>query len=311
MLSILSVVLPIFALTFAGWLTRRFGVFGPQSTTELNRFVVYLALPALLFDIVASARPADLWQPGFVAVFALTTFCFFALTVTVSRMKGAAIGNATIHGLNAAYSNVAFLGFPLLLATLGPASRTLTLIATINTVCALFATSIVLLEFGNQTGGRPSVVVARVLQALFRNPLVLAPSLGALVMVSGIGIAAPLDTFLKLLGSAASPCALVCLGMFLAEPRKVEPGDTGRTTLLVALKLFAYPALMLVMARWVIPLEKPLRDAAVLLAALPTGTGPFMLAELHRREGALTARVILVSTVLSVATVTLLLAALR
>jgi predicted permease len=133
----------------------------------------------------------------------------------------------------------------------------------------------------------------------------------ALVMVSGIGIAAPLDTFLKLLGSAASPCALVCLGMFLAEPRKVEPGDTGRTTLLVALKLFAYPALMLVMARWVIPLEKPLRDAAVLLAALPTGTGPFMLAELHRREGALTARVILVSTVLSVATVTLLLAALR
>jgi predicted permease len=311
MLSILSVVLPIFALTFAGWLTRRLGVFGPQSTTELNRFVVYLALPALLFDIVAGARPADLWQPGFVAVFALTTFCFFALTVTVSRVKGVALGNATIHGLNAAYSNVAFLGFPLLLATLGPASRTLTLIATINTVCALFATSIVLLEFGNQSGGRPSLVFLRVLQALFRNPLVLAPSLGALVMTSGIGIAPPLDTFLKLLGSAASPCALVCLGMFLAEPRKVESGDTGRTALLVALKLFAYPALMLVMARWVIPLEKPLRDAAVLLAALPTGTGPFMLAELHRREGALTARVILVSTVLSVATVTLLLAALR
>jgi len=64
MISTLTVVLPIFALIFAGWLVRRLGILGPQATTELNRFVVYLSLPALLFDIVAHARWADLWQPG-------------------------------------------------------------------------------------------------------------------------------------------------------------------------------------------------------------------------------------------------------
>jgi hypothetical protein len=46
----------------------------------------------------------------------------------------------------------------------------------------------------------------------------------------------------------------------------------------------------------------------VLIAALPTGTGPFMLAELHRRESDVTATVILVSTVLSVLTISLYLA---
>ena len=56
MLSTLTVVLPIFALIFAGWLVRRIDVVGPHATTELNLFVVYLALPALLFDIVAHAR---------------------------------------------------------------------------------------------------------------------------------------------------------------------------------------------------------------------------------------------------------------
>jgi predicted permease len=122
-----------------------------------------------------------------------------------------------------------------------------------------------------------------------------------------MGVAAPLDAFLKLLGSAASPSALVCLGMFLAEPREVEAGGTGKAALLVTLKLFAYPALTLALAVWVFPLAKPLRNAAVLLAALPTGTGPFMLAEFHRREGSLTARVILVSTLLSIGTITLLL----
>jgi predicted permease len=307
MISILSIVLPIFALTFVGWLARRIGIFSPQSTTELNRFVVYLALPALLFDIVAKAKAADLWQPDFVAVFSLSTFFFFAATVAVSRLAGRDIGDAAIHGLNGAYSNTAFLGFPLLLATLGPSSQTLTLIATINTVCMLFAVAIVLIEFGNQSSARPIVVALRVAQALFRNPLVLAPLLGFAVMWSGMGVAAPLDAFLKLLGSAASPSALVCLGMFLAEPREVEAGGTGKAALLVTLKLFAYPALTLALAVWVFPLAKPLRNAAVLLAALPTGTGPFMLAEFHRREGSLTARVILVSTLLSIGTITLLL----
>lgn len=311
MLSILSIVLPIFALTLVGWLTRRVGIFSPQSTTELNRFVVYLALPALLFDIVAKANVAQLWQPGFVAVFAIGTFLFFVLTVAVSRLMGRPIGNAAILGLNSSYSNTAFLGFPLLLATLGPASQTLTLIATINTVCVLFALAIVLIEFGNQKGGNPAMIALRVGQALFRNPLVLAPLAGAAVMASGLGIAAPLDAFLKLLGSAASPCALVCLGMFLAEPRDKGEGSLGETVVLVGLKLFVYPALTLALALWVFPLSVPLRNAAVLLAALPTGTGPFMLAEFHRREGALTAKVILTSTVLSVGTVTLLLSLLR
>ena len=45
------------------------------------------------------------------------------------------------------------------------------------------------------------------------------------------------------------------------------------------------------------------------MAALPTGTGPFMLAEFYRREADLTATVVLVSTVLAVVTVSAYLAA--
>ncbi|MFT4027968.1 MAG: AEC family transporter [Novosphingobium sp.] len=56
MLSVLLIVLPIFALILAGWGARRIGVLGPHATGELNRFVVYLALPALLFDIISNAH---------------------------------------------------------------------------------------------------------------------------------------------------------------------------------------------------------------------------------------------------------------
>jgi predicted permease len=43
------------------------------------------------------------------------------------------------------------------------------------------------------------------------------------------------------------------------------------------------------------------------MAALPTGTGPFMLAEFYGREARITSRAILVSTIASLATITVLL----
>jgi hypothetical protein len=55
MLSILSVIGPVFAIILAGFLARKSGAMGATAASELNRFVVYLALPALIFDIMAHA----------------------------------------------------------------------------------------------------------------------------------------------------------------------------------------------------------------------------------------------------------------
>src|ERR1700748_732843 len=101
MLSTLTVVLPIFALIFAGWAARKIGVLGPHATAELNRFVVYLALPALLFDIIAHTHGADLWQPGFIAAFGLGSGIVFVATVAIRLKRRRDLADAAIDGLNA------------------------------------------------------------------------------------------------------------------------------------------------------------------------------------------------------------------
>ncbi|HWU03592.1 MAG TPA: AEC family transporter [Novosphingobium sp.] len=315
MLSVLLIVLPVFALILAGWLARRLGALGPLASGEINRFVVWLALPALLFDIVANARVADLWQPGFVAAFGLGMMAVFAVTIAL-RWRGKAgrhLADASIDGLNAAYANTGYIGFPLLAATLGQgaaahAAMEMTLIASILTICCLFALGIILVEVGLQAEGHPAHVVRKVALSVARNPLVVAPVLGALVMVSGQRLPAPAETFLKLLGGAASPCALVGLGLFLGEKRVAAPGAGAAATLLVALKLLVQPAATWALAVWVFHLPPLATHAAVLIAALPTGTGPFMVAEFYEREAGLTSRVVLLSTILSLATITLYLA---
>jgi len=305
MSSTLLIVLPVFALIFTGWLVRRLGVMGPQAAGELNRFVVYLALPALLFDIVSGARLAEVWQPRFIASFGLGCVAVFALTVVVRMRARRPLADAAVDGLAGAYANTGYIGFPLALAALGPGALALTLIASIITVCAIFAVAIVLIETGLQEERRPWPLVGKVLLSLGRNPLLVAPVLGAVFPLTGTPVPEAGHAFLKLLGGAASPCALVGLGLFLAEKREGTGEWTGgEVALLVGLKLVLQPLITWLLAAHVFHLPELMERTAVLLAALPTGTGPFMLAEHYQREAGVTAKAIIVSTVVSVVTVT-------
>ncbi|CAM5765945.1 transporter [Labrys miyagiensis] len=303
MLSTFSTVLPIFALIFAGWLARRIGVLGAHATTELNRFVVWLALPALLFDVIAHTHGADIWQPGFIAVFGLSSVLVFALTLLI-RLRGARpLADAAIDGLNAGYANTGFMGFPLALVAIGRETLAPTVIATIITVCAIFAVAIVLIEAGLQAEKRPGPLAAKVCRSLARNPLLVAPAVAALFPLSGLSVPDAGESFLKLLGGAASPCALVALGLFLAQKQEKAAAGADITALLVGFKLVLHPLVTWVLAVFVFQLPPLLTHTAVLLAALPTGTGPFMLAEFYRREAQVTSRVILTSTIISILTV--------
>lgn len=304
----LLVILPVFALILAGVIARRTGVLGPHATRELNRFVVWLALPCLLFDIVAHARWADLWRPGFIAAFAGGSFGVFVLALALRWNKRRPLADAAIDGLNAGYANTGFIGFPLAAAVFGASALTPTLIAAILTVCVLFGFALILVEAGLQGEGHPAQIVGKVMLSLGKNPLLVAPVAGAVVPLLGLTLPAPAESFLKLLGGAASPCALVALGLFLADKREGAASvPTADTVLLVALKLALQPLLTWILAVFVCHLPPALTAACVVLAALPTGTGPFMVAEFYRRESAVTARVILVSTVLALLTLPLLL----
>jgi malonate transporter len=301
--AILTIVAPIFALIAIGFGCRRFNLLGVTAAVELNRFVLYLALPALLFQTMATIHWQQLDQPGFIAAFGLGVAAVFMASLWM-RMRGKRhLADGAIDSLTAAYANVSFIGFPLCFMALGQEGLAAAVVATIITVCILFAIAIVLIEFSLQQEKRPLLALAKVSSSLSRNPLVLAPLLGVLWNSSGVALPEAVTTMMKLLGAAASPCALVSLGAFLAAKQTTRTG-TGMPAL-VLLKLLLQPAVTWFLAFHVFSMPTTWANAAVLLAALPTGTGPYMLAELYKREAAMTSSVILSTTVISLMTLAL------
>jgi predicted permease len=111
-------------------------------------------------------------------------------------------------------------------------------------------------------------------------------------------------TFLHLTGAAASPCALVSLGLFLAAKHRGSHAQRPVAIGLSAVKLIVQPAITALCAYGLFRLPAVPAATAVLLAALPTGTGPFMIAEFYKREAVVTSATILMTTVGSALSVT-------
>jgi len=295
-------ICPIFAILLVGFLSGRFSLLGASAGTEFNRYLVRLALPALLFEVMAGSKWSELWRPDFFAVFFLGSFVVFGATVAVRFVKGSHLADATIDGLNAGYANVGFVGLPLCDAVFGRQCIALATIAVILTVCVLFGIALVLLELGLQDEGRTSEVIAKVGMALLKNPLLVAPLAGAAWSLLGIPIPTPIEAFVHMLSASATPCALMALGLFLAVKRQppVRPGATA--FMLTALKLGGQPIITAIIGFYAFHLRAETAGVAVLMAALPTGTGPFMLAEFYDREAITTSHTVLISTSVSIAT---------
>lgn len=299
MLSVFTLIFPIFALIFLGWYLRKRDLLNDSATTQLNKFVVWLALPALLFDITATSAIASLWQPGFVLSFTLAVFVIFALTVVVQKKRNMSLSESAIDGLNTSYANTGFMGFPLLMAVAGSDTQAPVLIATIITVCVLFAVAIVLIEIDLSKAVSLRSLIADVSVKLLKNPVVIAPLAGVMFPAFDIDPPQPLLTTASLLGHAAAPCALVTIGLFIAGSHTSTKGSSASVISFVITKLLVHPALAYVIAMLIMPDNATGIFYVVLLSALPAGTGPFMLAEYYQKEAGKVSASILITTVMS------------
>ncbi len=307
MRSVLNAALPVFALILTGFLCGRFGAFDRHATDSLNRFAIYLALPALMFLAMSKITLEQVGQVGFALAFCGGIAAAFALGFGLSRWRGRRVASASIEGLDAGYSNVGFMGIPLCLLVFGPGSLPMAVIATLFTACVLFLFAIVLVEADLHRGASVGRTVRKVLLSLLRNPLLLAPAAGLGAGLTGLALPIPVERFASLLGGAASPVALVCIGLFLGQER-VTGRDAVSIGALVGLKLVVQPGVTALLALYLFNMPPLWSHSAVLLSALPIGSGPFTIAKLYGLEAGATSGAILVSHLVSVVTVSALVA---
>lgn len=301
---ILNIVLPVFAIVATGYFCGRRGLLGDDSSRALNSFVYWVALPALLFRAMATVDVARVFDPAFLTGFCAAILGIWAFSLALARLAfGRSMAEAALHGMNGVYGNSGYMGIPLAIAAYGQAAALPAIVATVVNTVLVVGLAILLIEVGANRGVGTGRVLARVSGALVRNPMLVAPALGLVWAASGWPLPAPLSAFTSILGAAAGPCALFAIGLFLVgKPLREGLGEVGVMT---ATKLLLQPALTALLVFAVLPTEPLWATVAVLMAAMPTGAGSFVLAQNYGIYVQRTSSVILIGTVLSIATISL------
>ncbi len=309
MLQILLVTFPFFALVLAGFIAGRRGWLPLESIPGLNGFVLYFALPCMLYRFGAGLPIADLLDASVFLPYLLCALVMVGFAIAISFNARIGWKDASLGALVAAFPNTGFMGVPLIVALLGtaaagPAIITITVDLLItSSLCIALST----LDSADDHGA--SKALKNALKGVALNPMPWAILAGAVSSAIQLELPGPLEKTLGMLADAASPVALFTIGAVLARSQiltargHAEPLPLRDYLPVAVLKLLVHPLLVLVVGSAAIQLGVPLSKFAlmvmVLVAALPSASNVAMLAERFDADSGRIARIILVTTAAS------------
>jgi len=306
---VVNVVLPVFAIILAGYLSGKAKLLGSASSEALNKFVYWMALPPVLFLGTARRPLAELLNGPFIGAFLGSMLMVYALGALMGRMLHKEKSETLcMQGLTACFSNTGYMGIPLFIAYFGADRLAPAILATVIMSAIMVGIAVIWLEFAASHGQGLGKALRDVGKAIAKNPLIVSSAAGvawSLLLPQG-SVPQPIVTFCELMGAAAGPCALVAIGLFLATRDIKAP--IGEIAWVVALKLLVHPLLCWLLIRTLFPMDPFWTASAMVLAALPTGALTFVVATQYRIYIERTSAAILVSTVVSVVTLSVVLA---
>ncbi|MFN5507275.1 MAG: AEC family transporter [Burkholderiales bacterium] len=306
MLDVLRVTFPFFALVLCGYWAARRQMLPFEAIPGLNGFVLFFALPCMLFQFGAKTPIAQLLDASafFMYLFCALVMVAFVVAITLNKRFG--WNDAAFGALVGAFPNTGFMGVPWLVALLGTAAAGPAIVTIV--IDMVITTSLCIALSRLDGAGQQGVGQAakNALLGVVKNPLPWAILLGTLFSAFQIELPGPVEKTVGLLGDAASPVALFTIGAVLARSQKIAHHEqhgplTWKDYVPVALiKLFLHPVLVLVVGLAAISMGLPIDAFAlkvmVLVAALPSASNVAMLSERFGADNGRIARIILVST---------------
>ena len=311
MQAILAVTAPFFALVLCGYLAGRRHLLPESAIPGLNVFVLYFALPCMLFRFGANTPLLQLLNPAVLAVYVCSALLIVFFVVTTSLNKRVKLKDASFGALVAAFPNTGFMGVPLLVALMGPSAAGPVICSMLADLFITSSLCIALAQAATAKDGRAHgasgarAAAWRALRGALSNPLPWSIAGGAVMAAAGFELLGPVQTVVDMLASAATPVALFTIGAVLWRAGQHAGGRTRvKDYLPVALvKLFVHPLLVALLAlaarEWGAELTLQQVTVLTLAAALPSASNVSLLAERYGADNGRIARIIMTSTVLA------------
>ncbi|MBM3517430.1 MAG: AEC family transporter [Alphaproteobacteria bacterium] len=284
--ELIAVIAPIFVCAGIGLAWARFGP--AYDTAFVTTLVINVGTPCLVFATLTGLEvsPLAFAEIGLFALGALACFALFGAAVL--RLAGLPF-HTYLPALM--FGNIGNMGLPLALFAFGEPGLGLAI--------AYFTVSAV----ANFTIGNWLSAGVLSPRTALNTPLMYAVALSVAVMLIGLPVPRWIDNTVHLLGDLTIPLMLITLGVSLAQLRVV---GLWRASALSLLRLAMGFAVGYAIAEG-FALEGAMRGVLILMSSMPVAVFNYLFAARNKRDAGEVAGMVLVSTLVSFATLPLLL----
>lgn len=292
-MSALETILSIIILIIIGYLAKYIGLLKTDDTIVLNKIVLNIALPALIFSALYSANLSNITSLIGITLICLLTGSIGGLVgYTFSRFRKHS--KKTLWGITSASAlfNSGFMGYPIILGVFGAVGLVRAIFFdTGSTILFIFFGILFALLFG----GNYSAVAKRVLTF----PPIYAIILGIVLNILHLNIGSLTPQILTYLSGAAIPLIMISLGLSLEASSLKNYFKEAAVVSSIKLILAPLIALMIIIILGVSGLNS---KVIITEAAMPSEMLSLVLAITYELDIKAVSACIFLSTVLSMIT---------
>jgi len=274
-MDVSSQVLVLFLLIAIGWIARKAGVIDDAAIGKFSAFVINVTLPALILVSLQRSFTGDLLkEAGIILGISLSIYAAsFGLAFVYPKLIGAGKRERGVHSYAIIFSNVGYMGYPVIEAILG--KDALFLLAIYNIPFNLFA-----FGFGAWFISRDGNRKLKLDWRMLLNPCVVATVVGFVLFLFSFEYPPVLGRALRMTGDITSPLSMIVIGAILGrmDPRVVF--GRWRTYVTSAVRLALWPALV-GLAVYALGLRGTLLALPVLVLALPVAASTPIVANVY------------------------------
>lgn len=293
-----EVILPVILIFFSGFIIQK--IFR-LDIKPISTMAIYILMPALVFDTFYST-PLDRNLLYIVVTAILIFFALIIVIIITSRVSKQDVEQESALILTSAFANSGNYGVPIILFAFGEEGMH-------YAITIMVFHSIIMSIFGVYYAARGQAGIQVAIKMVLKQPTNYAIILAILFQQFGVVIPTNFYESIDLVGSALVPIVMIILGMQLAEVR-LGNFDWKNISAASIIRLVASPILAYFICE-LFPLDPLLQNVIIVLAAMPTAATTAMYAIQFNTKPQFVSSGTLVTTVLSFATLTVLLSILQ
>jgi len=287
----------LFILLGAGFLAGKLRYIDEATSSGLSKFLVNIVLPALV--IMSMQRPfsPELRKEALTSL--AISVCVYAASFPLALLFAKAIraegAERGAHEFAAVFSNVAFMGYPVMEAFFGKES--LFAVSIYNLPFSVLAFSVGPYLLSHHGGGK-----ARMTMKSFITPSVLASAIGLAFFFGGVKLPTIAARSLSILGDLTTPLSMVIIGAIISRTRLSKLVSNPRVYATSAYRLVVFPLLVYAVL-YALGLRGRMLAMPVVMAAMPVAVNSAILAKAYGGDAETASSLVLITTLASLATI--------